>query len=95
MLVKNKGYPKGERIFKMEVFLIMKKKFFAVAMATTMALSTAVTAMAATATEADITDAFKVNTGDEAVTGNFDVTYDDVMEGGRGFLMYLRENGEI
>ena len=53
----------------------MKKKFFAVAMATTMALSTAVTAMAATATEADITDAFKVNTGDEAVTGNFDVTY--------------------
>ena len=75
MLVKNKGYPKGERIFKMEVFLIMKKKFFAVAMATTMALSTAVTAMAATATEADITDAFKVNTGDEAVTGNFDVTY--------------------
>ena len=34
MLVKNKGYPKGERIFKMEVFLIMKKKFFAVAMAT-------------------------------------------------------------
>lgn len=75
MFVKNKGYPKGERIFKMEVFLIMKKKFFAVAMATTMALSTAVTAMAATATEADITDAFKVNTGDEAVTGNFDVTY--------------------
>lgn len=75
MLVKNKGYPKGEQIFKMEVFLIMKKKFFAVAMATTMALSTAVTAMAATATEADITDAFKVNTGDEAVTGNFDVTY--------------------
>ena len=28
-------------------------------------------------------------------TGNFDVTYDDVMEGCRGFLMYLRENGEI
>ena len=48
MLVKNKGYPKGERIFKMEVFLIMKKKFFAVAMATTMALSTAMSASAAT-----------------------------------------------
>ena len=46
MLVKNKGYPKGERIFKMEVFLIMKKKFFAVAMATTMALSTAMSASA-------------------------------------------------
>lgn len=37
----------------------MKKKFFAVAMATTMTLSTAVTAMAATATEADITDAIQ------------------------------------
>ena len=48
MLVKNKGYPKGERIFKMEVFLIMKKKFFAVALATTMAVSTVMTASAET-----------------------------------------------
>lgn len=28
-------------------------------------------------------------------TGNFDNTYDDVMEGCKGFLEYLRENGKI
>ena len=53
----------------------MKKKFFAVALATTMALSTVMTASAATA-DVDITGGLgSANTGDEAVTGNFDVTY--------------------
>ena len=75
MLVKNKGYPKGERIFKMEVFLIMKKKFFAVALATTMTVSTVMTASAETVNAIDITNAFSANTGDESVTGDFDVTY--------------------
>jgi len=28
-------------------------------------------------------------------TGNFDITYDDVVEGCKGFLEYLRENGEL
>lgn len=28
-------------------------------------------------------------------TGNFDVTYEDVVEGCKGFLEYLKENGEI
>lgn len=28
-------------------------------------------------------------------TGNFDATYDDVVEGCEGFLAYLREKGEI
>ena len=28
-------------------------------------------------------------------TGNFDITYDDVVEGCEGFIEYLRENGEI
>jgi protein-tyrosine phosphatase len=28
-------------------------------------------------------------------TGNFDVTYDDVVEGCDGFLNYLKNNGEI
>ena len=28
-------------------------------------------------------------------TGNFDATYDDVLEGCQGFLAYLREKGEI
>ena len=28
-------------------------------------------------------------------TGNFDVTYDDVVEGCKGFLEYLKEKGEI
>jgi len=28
-------------------------------------------------------------------TGNFDVTYDDVVEGCNGFIEYLREQGEI
>lgn len=28
-------------------------------------------------------------------TGNFDITYDDVVEGCDGFLAYLKENGEI
>ncbi len=28
-------------------------------------------------------------------TGNFDITYDDVLEGCEGFLDYLRGNGEI
>lgn len=28
-------------------------------------------------------------------TGNFDVTYEDVVEGCEGFLKYLRENGKI
>ena len=52
----------------------MKKKFFAVALATTMALSTALTGTAATA-DVNIVGAFSANTGDEDVTGNFDVTY--------------------
>lgn len=74
MLVKNKGYPKGERIFKMEVFLIMKKKFFAVAMATTMALSTAMSASAATvegAWWAQWTEGYELADG---ATLEFDVT---------------------
>lgn len=28
-------------------------------------------------------------------TGNFDITYEDVVEGCEGFLEYLRENGKI
>ncbi len=53
----------------------MKKKFFAVALATTMALSTALTGTAATA-DVDITGGLgSGNTGDEAVTGDFDVSY--------------------
>lgn len=52
----------------------MKKKFFAVALATTMALSTALTGTAATA-DVNIAAAFSANTGDEDVTGDFDVTY--------------------
>lgn len=28
-------------------------------------------------------------------TGNFDITYDDVVEGCEGFIEYLREQGEI
>ncbi len=28
-------------------------------------------------------------------TGNFDITYDDVVEGCKGFLEYLKEKGEI
>ena len=53
----------------------MKKKFFAVAMAATMALSTVMTASAATA-DVDITGGLgSGNTGDEVVTGDFDVTY--------------------
>lgn len=28
-------------------------------------------------------------------TGNFDVTYDDIVEGCEGFLSYLEQNGEI
>ncbi len=28
-------------------------------------------------------------------TGNFDVTYDDIIEGCEGFLSYLKNNGEI
>ena len=28
-------------------------------------------------------------------TGNFDITYDDVVEGCKGFLEYLKENGEM
>ena len=28
-------------------------------------------------------------------TGNFDVTYNDVVEGCEGFLQYLKDNGEI
>lgn len=53
----------------------MKKKFFAVALATTMALSTVMTASAATA-DVDIPGGLgTANTGDETVTGDFDVTY--------------------
>ena len=50
----------------------MKKKFFAVALATTMALSS--TVFAATA-DVNIGGAFSANTGDEVLKGNFDVTY--------------------
>ena len=52
----------------------MKKKFFAVALATTMALSTALTANAATTDTLSSANPF-VNTGDEKLTGDFDVTY--------------------
>ena len=52
----------------------MKKKFFAVALATTMALSTALTATAETKDTLSSSSPF-VNTGDEKLTGNFDVTY--------------------
>ena len=54
---------------------MMKKKFFAVALATTMAVSTVMTASAETVNAIDITNAFSANTGDESVTGDFDVTY--------------------
>ena len=53
----------------------MKKKFFAVALATTMTVSTVMTASAETVNAIDITNAFSANTGDESVTGDFDVTY--------------------
>ena len=51
----------------------MKKKFFAVAMATTMALSTAVTAMAAE--DVSNTSPFGKKSTNQAVGSNFDVTY--------------------
>ena len=54
---------------------MMKKKFFAVALATTMTVSTVMTASAETVNAIDITNAFSANTGDESVTGDFDVTY--------------------
>ena len=54
---------------------MMKKKFFAVALATTMTISTVMTASAETVNAIDITNAFSANTGDESVTGDFDVTY--------------------
>ena len=54
---------------------MMKKKFFAVALATTMTVSTVMTASAETVNAIDITNAFSANTGDEGVTGDFDVTY--------------------
>ena len=54
---------------------MMKKKFFAVALATTMTVSTVMTASAETVNPIDITNAFSANTGDESVTGDFDVTY--------------------
>ena len=53
----------------------MKKKFFAVALATTMALSTALTAAADTKSEVTISGFAGDETGWEAVTGDFDVTY--------------------
>ena len=28
-------------------------------------------------------------------TGNFDVTYDDIVEGCEGFLEYLKDKGEL
>lgn len=52
----------------------MKKKFFAVALATTMALSTVMTASAETKDSLSSSAPF-VNTGDEKLTGDFDVTY--------------------
>ena len=54
---------------------MMKKKFFAVALATTMTVSTVMTDSAKTVHAIDITNAFSANTGDESVTGDFDVTY--------------------
>ena len=49
-LVENNSCHEGQQIFKTEVYFIMKKKFFAVALATTMALSTVMTASAETLT---------------------------------------------
>ena len=53
---------------------MMKKKFFAVALATTMAVSTVMTAAAETK-DVDIAVAFGDNTGNETLTGDFDITY--------------------
>jgi hypothetical protein len=58
----------------MEVFYIMKKKFFTVALATTMALSTVMTATAETK-DFTVGTAFEVTSGEEQLTGDFDVTY--------------------
>ena len=58
----------------MEEKIIMKKKLMTAAIATTMVVGSAFSAMAATA-DVEIKDAFSANTGDEALTGNFDVTY--------------------
>ena len=53
----------------------MKKKFFVAACVATMVMGCAMTANATTA-DVDITGGLgSANTGDEAVTGNFDVTY--------------------
>lgn len=52
----------------------MRKKLFAVALAAVMTVTSAFSVFAAT-TDADITGAFTPNTGDETVTGDFDVTY--------------------
>ena len=35
------------------------------------------------------------NIADPWYTGNFDETYEDVLEGCEGFLKYLKEHGEI
>ena len=67
--------------------LDMRKKILAIALATTMAFSTAVVAVPAnknvaeaavgdaTVKDLDIGDAFTANTGDEDVSGNFQLVY--------------------
>ena len=38
---------------------------------------------------------FYLTEADPWYTGNFDMTYNDVMEGCTAFLNYLKDNGEI
>lgn len=38
---------------------------------------------------------FYLTEADPWYTGNFDATYDDVLEGCEGFLAYLRQKGEL
>ena len=54
----------------------MKKKFLAFGLAAAMVLGSAFSAFAGTVPSLDIDAGFSANTGDEAVSGNFDVSYE-------------------
>lgn len=43
----------------------------------------------------DYTDRKGASIADPWYTGNFDITYDDIVEGCEGFLRYLKETGQI
>lgn len=43
----------------------------------------------------DYTDRKGASIADPWYTGNFDITYDDIVEGCEGFLKYLAENGQL